>query len=330
MKNLIIKTLIIPIILFSIYGCEENFSPKTEKKEALFLYSFLKANDAPPPAPAIKQVVVITKVYDVDGFDPMLNTIDPTIKDALVSLTIDNQLNTLTLDSVATDYQNRTQQYFYSTYASVQSYDSLIVSAKLSNGKTLTGKTRSPKYLNFEFSYPYNHGFTTNLNQVIPVYSWTITWYNNNPMHLLFPRMLIKYQQNINGTKVTKSIVVPTSMIDRNGAKEPYYTEYMKSNSVSYNFDAVDYAMTKLSEGNPNKSDYTLLGLYFDIVELDLPLTNYYSATNGYLDAYSIRSDANIYSNISGGYGVFGSMFTSSFYKELDKTYVESFGYQKF
>lgn len=329
MKNISIKLFLVFFISFGFWGCEENFSPKTETKETLFLYSFLKANDVPPPAPAIKQVVVITKVYDVEGYDPMLNTVDPTIKDAQVTLTIDNLKNTLTLDSVATDYQNRRQQYFYSAYLSVQSYDSLIVSAKLSNGKTLTGKTRAPKYLNFEFSYPYNHGFTTNLNQIIPVYSWTITWYNNNPMHLLFPRMLIKYQQNIGGTKVTKSILVPTSIINRNGIKEPYYTEYLKTNNLSYSFDAVDYAMTKLSEGNPNKADYTLLGLYFDIVELDLPLTNYYSATNGYLDAYSIRSDANIYSNISGGFGVFGSMFTSSFYKELDKTYVESFGYQK-
>lgn len=329
MKNLKIKILLLPILLFIAFGCDENFSPKTEKKDAIFIYSFLKANDTPPPAPPIKQVVVITKIYDVDGFDPMLNTIDPTIKDATVTITVGNSPYICKLDSVATDYQNRKQQYFYSAYLSIQSYDSLIVTAKLSNGKTLTGKTRTPKYLNFEFSYPYPHGFTANLNQVIPVYSWTISWNNNNPMHLLFPRMLIKYQQNISGNNVTKSIVVPTSLINKNGVNEPYYTEYLRGNSISYSFDAFNYAMAKISEGNPNKSDYTLLGLYFDLVEFDFPLTNYYSATNGYLDSYSIRSDANIYSNISGGYGVVGSMFTSSFYKELDKYYVESFGYKK-
>ncbi|HPN36980.1 MAG TPA: hypothetical protein PL041_01165 [Melioribacteraceae bacterium] len=329
MKNLLIKLSVIFILIFVLLGCEENFSPKTEKKDAIFLYAFIKANDAPPPAPAVKQVVVITKVYDVEGFDPMINNVDPTIKNAVVTLTVSNRANNLTLDSVASDYQNRRQQYFYSGYVGVQSYDSIIIAAKLSNGKTLSGKTRTPKYLNFEFSYPYNHGFTTNLNQVIPVNSWTVTWFNNNPMHLLFPRLLIKYKQNLGSSTVTKSIIVPNSLINRNGIKEPIYTEYFKANGITYNFDAVDYAMAKLSEGNPNKSDYTLMGLYFDIVELDLPLTNYYSATNGYLDAYSIRADANIYTNISGGYGVFGAMFTSSFYKELDINYVESFGYQK-
>lgn len=324
MKSLNIKILIIFAFSFFAVACEENFSPKTETKDGFFLYSILTADDSPYSK---KQIAIITKIYDVNNFDPNTNTIDPTIIDATVTLTVGNETYKMILDSVAIDYQNRAKQYLYSVKAKISSYDSLNISAKLSNGKVLVGKTRAPKYLSFDFSYPYNHGFTTNLNQVIPVYSWTIYWNNYNPTHLLFPQMLIVYTQNVNGTKVNKSIEVPIKMFTRNGIKEPYYVNYISQFQLSYDFEAFDYAMTKLSEGNPNKSDYTILYLDFKIAEFDLPLTNYYSATNGYLDSYSIRTDNNLYSNISGGYGVVGSKFINGFTKEFDKYYVKSFGY---
>ncbi len=324
MKNAYIKSIIIVVFSFLILACEENFSPKTETKDALFFYSILTADDLPYTK---KQIAIITKIYDVNNFDPNTNNIDPTIKDAIVNLTVGNVSYKMTLDSVAIDYQNRAKQYLYSVKAKISSYDSLTVTAKLNNGKTLVGKTRAPKYLSFDFSYPYNHGFTAKLNQVIPVYSWTIYWNNYNPTHLLFPKMLIVYKQNINGTNVNKSIEVPIKMFTRNGTKEPYYVNYISQFQISYDFEAFDYAMAKLSEGNTNKSDYTILYLDFKIAEFDLPLTNYYSATNGYLDSYSIRTDNNIYSNVSGGYGVVGAKFINGFTKEFDKYYVQSFGY---
>ncbi len=324
MKNLSIKLFLVFLISFVFWGCEENFSPKTETKETIFLYGILKADDTPYPS---TQIAVLTKVYDVDGFDPSNNTIDPTIKDATVTLTIGNRQIVLNQDSIKTNYQNRTKQFFYSTSAKIYSYDSLSLSAKLKNGKTLIGRTRTPKYLGFEFSYPYNHGFTTNLNQVIPVNSWTIIWSNSNSQHLLFPKMLIVYNKRVNGEFIQNSIEVPIKLITRNGVKEPYYATYMYGYEIAYSFEAFDYAMAKLSDGDTDKANYTIIGLDFSIVEFDSPLTSYYSVTNGYLDEYSIRSDLNIYSNVSGGYGIVGAMFTSGFTKNVDVQYISSFGY---
>ncbi len=321
-QNIYLTLIFVSAVLLS--SCEENFSPKTEVANRTFLFSVISADDTPYSS---TQFVVINKVYDVDGFDPSTNNTDPTITNAVVTLKIYNKTYTLSLDSVAVNNAYLTKQYFYAINAKVNSYDTLIVTARLADGKGLSSHTRAPKYLNFTYSYPFNHGFTTNLNQVIPVYAWTISWTNSDRQHLLFPKMQISYLQNVNGTSVLKYIDVPNKYITRNGKKEAYYEPYTREEFVSYDFEAVDSTMAKISEGDSDKSNYTILGLSFKLVEYDTPLSNYYSSTNGYLDSYSVRSDESIYSNISGGYGIFGSQFTNSFTKDIDPVYIRSFGY---
>ncbi|MFH0735645.1 MAG: hypothetical protein V1773_14000 [bacterium] len=324
MKNLIYPILLSICFSFLLISCEENFSPKTEIVEKQFLYGIITADDQTNPQ---KQYVVLSEIYDVEGYDPSTSQINHNIKDAVVTIKVNNRSSILTPDSITTNDPNKPKQYIYSADMKINSYDSIMISAVLPSGRVLSSRTRVPKYVNLTFSYPFNHGLTTNLNQVIPVYSWTIYWTNPERLHLLFPKLQIQYYQKINGIEVFKTIEVPNKYITRNNKKEPYYITYTRGEEVSYDFEAIDYAMTNLSAGDSAKSNYRIVNLLFQLNEFDAPLSNYYSSTNGYLDAYSVRSDESVYNNVSGGGGVFGSKFINNYIKDLDGPYVKSFGY---
>ena len=71
-----------------------------------------------------------------------------------------------------------------------------------------------------------------------------------------------------------------------------------------------------------------MLHVIFEATEYDAPLSNYYSSVNGFLDNFSLRLDEQVFSNITGGFGVFGTYFTSLYQVEMDSRYVTSYGYR--
>ncbi len=324
MKKIIFNILVCAFVSLILISCEENFSPKTEIKDKQFLYGIITADDQPYSQ---KQYVVLNEVYDVDGYDPSTSQTSHDIKNAVVTLKVNNRSYTLTPETITTNNPDRPEQYIYSIDMKINSYDSVMIFATLPSGKGLSSKTRVPKYVNLTFSYPFNHGLTTNLNQVVPINSWSIYWTNPERLHLLFPRLRIEYYQTVNGVEVFKTADVPNKLIMRNNNKEPYFTTYTRGEEVSYDFDAIDYAMAKISEGDTAKSNYLIVDLLFQLNEFDGPLSNYYSSTNGYLDAYSVRSDVSVFNNVSGGAGLFGSKFINNYIKEVDALYIRSFGY---
>jgi hypothetical protein len=72
----------------------------------------------------------------------------------------------------------------------------------------------------------------------------------------------------------------------------------------------------------------TVIHIVFDLTEFDFALSRYYASVNGYLDRYSVWTNESIYSNVSGGIGIFGSRMDSKYSYPMDRKYVESFGYR--
>ena len=75
----IISLIFCVLISIVIISCEKGFEPKAEFREDYFLYSVINADTN-------YQTVILSKSYDVEGFNPLNNEIDPDIKDAEVTL----------------------------------------------------------------------------------------------------------------------------------------------------------------------------------------------------------------------------------------------------
>ena len=115
---------------------------------------------------------------------------------------------------------------------------------------------------------------------------------------------------------------------DLTDVNEQAYPGYTYDSSVSYDYSAIDTAMARISQGDTSKSSYIFRYIYFSVMDFDEELSKYYSSAHGSLDAYSIRLDESVYSNIKGGIGIFGSKHAVGTFWSLDPNYIHQFGYK--
>jgi hypothetical protein len=320
MKNLITAAaLLLSLISFS---CEEDFNPKADFKQKYVLWSVINADYRYLDT---RHSVILSRLYNVDGYDPSVNTIDPVITGADVRLYADDVEYLLEQDTTIRRDTSRytTPIIYYRTINPVKLRfaSKLRVSAKLPTGEILRSETRLPVNQGLEFSDEFPGGVTTLFREMAN--SWTV-WWSSEPNHLFFPRLTIRYTKKENDTTtVLKTLQVPL----RYNGSTPHYPDYTLEQSVNFSFDAIDSAMAKISEGDSDKSKYFVQSFVFDLLEMDSPFSNYYSSINGYLDNYSVRLDEMIYSNISGGIGIFGSTFLISRVIPVSDAYAKKFGY---
>jgi len=134
----------------------------------------------------------------------------------------------------------------------------------------------------------------------------------------------------LTGTKrrTLMSIVVPMNYSQYNGSYEPVYPGPLTSGYYRVDLATVSKAMELISGGDPSKSNYQMNGCDFEILSLDGNLSAYYNATARGQDLFSIKLSETDYSNISGGYGVFGVYMKTTAVSFFNSTYVKNFGYR--
>jgi hypothetical protein len=64
---------------------------------------------------------------------------------------------------------------------------------------------------------------------------------------------------------------------------------------------------------------FRLTSATFILTQVEANLYNYYSLANGFLDPYSVREDQPDFSNIVGGFGVFGAIVEDSVVVDIPK-----------
>ena len=135
--------LVLAVLTLVECGCDHSFNPKEEFQERYVLQCFIQPGTV---------TAVLAKTYDVDGFDPSTNTIDPAISGAEVVLTINQKpfylQGNLRVNPDTSRYQ--TKQWVYSKVISAVAPDAeVILTAKLPNGKTLSARTVAPNNRTF-------------------------------------------------------------------------------------------------------------------------------------------------------------------------------------
>jgi hypothetical protein len=220
------------------------------------------------------------------------------------------------------------QTFYYGQAIQLYSGDTMTITAKLKNGTILKSGTKVPRYLYYESSIPFPRGFTTDVDLFKYGKVWSFYW-SSQELNLCFPKMTIYYSKlDTSNRERSGSIEVPLKIIDRNGVPTPIYPSANREESANYDLSCFDWAMNKISEGESNKSLFRAVHIIFSTTEYDAPLSFYYSSVNGFLDNFSLRLDEQVFSNVAGGYGIFGTYFTTNYQEEFDSRYVEKFGYR--
>ncbi len=308
-------------------GCEEVFNPKMPFESKPVLYCIVSGSIYGPGA----QEAILMRTYDVGGFDPNRNRVDPTVHGARVWLTLgsnDYPMVETVLGSSELNRYGTPQAVYHARRVPIVSGSRLTITAEYPTGERLRAETTVPRFLYFDQSYRFPSGLTTTLNRLNTGKAWTLSWVAPDD-HLFQPELSLQYYVQVDSlTRQYGSIEIPLRFVQDGGSVIPVYpADYTYEHSCSYEFGSFDWAMAKISEGDPDKGRYTVLGLTFSVVAYDGHLSRYYSSVHGSLDEFSVRVDETTYTNLNGGIGIFGSLMDSFFQYDVDRLYIQSFGY---
>ncbi len=320
MKNLITKIFSVTVLSILSLSCQEDFNPKTDFKEQYVLNCYIDLDYDYYQFTVI--YANVTKLYDVNGLDPSQYKLNPFIHGAQIYLSYRNDSYLLKQDTNGVIAKRPPPIPLYKFYylAKLQNiYPNypVYLTAKMPDGKVLNAKTQLLEGLQLGFSYNYLHGFTTKINRFLFGHSFSIDW-GQADGHLFFPRMQISYQRTDSANIFYED--VPYTFVINNGVRQPVYPSYTSADSILYDFSAIDSTMSKIAHSK-NFKNFTG-NITFQLIEMDTPLSKYYESIQGNIDTYSISLDQFVYSNISGGLGIFGSRRIISKSWSLDPNYI--------
>ena len=311
------------VSLFIFSSCEDEFTPKTSVEDQYVLYA---VNETGYKAKGLN-VIKLSRVYNIDGYDLSKYNIEPV----------------LNADVVVT-YRGREYQYCENRgrYSKEASYidtahdgsffsnpgEEIKIKATLPNGKVISAKSMTLYWNYLTFSFLLSNGFTTKINHFLWGNSFDISWFSNKTNNLFIPSLKLYYSELQGGTELIKYKEIPTQFIKRNNALEPIFPSCQYGKSVSFDYNAIDSVVAGISEGISNKSKIRLCYLEVGLIEYNKDLSDYYSSIHGFTDRFSIRLDDRIYSNISGGIGIFGTSNKVIQQVYFNPEYPEMFGYK--
>jgi hypothetical protein len=309
-----IVTLILPIVI----SCEVEFDPFGEWQDRYALTCILSSETE-------YQITVLTKGYRPGGYDPYSYTNDPSVFAADIRVWYNDSVfifRDTTVVRENTSRYNTPFHYYYCNEFHININEPIEVEVLLTNGKRLRSASLTSRQINFD----------DDSDVLIPPVSSNIIqvfWDQQSEGTFFQPILSFNYLQNENGVIVEKNKVVPIKYVQKNGELVPVYPSASASPNVVYEMDAITRSLQEISEGDPQKQNYTIYQrLDFKVKAYDLPASRYVSSTSGSTDDLTVTVDVPDYTNVEGGLGIFGS-YVSRTYDRLrfQQNYIESFGY---
>jgi hypothetical protein len=320
------KAIIAGLVLLTIFivSCKDDFNPFGEMKQRYVLNCVIRSDTS-------YQVLTLTHSYTSADFDPYSNTADEAIKGAVIKLWEGNDKVTSFSDTtIARDPASLYKTPYTIYHARGIQPDAgtlLALEATLPNGKKLTASGTVPQKPVF---VKLGHG--GNGDTIVPPVAkdyvqaqWGRLAPPKGTMYL--PRMYIVYKVSVNGVEVRKIKLVPKEYLTSNGVE---YAEYPGMSSVPWltiDMSVIERCLAEISQGDSDKEKYKIYSIVVDVLSLDNNLSTYCNATNKNNDPYSIKPIETEYTNITGGYGVFGISYLTSTIIDISAPYVRTFGY---
>ncbi len=317
MKKLMRITAFLIVALILTY-CEADFSPKGEFSERYSLNSII-ANDT------TTQIVTLYQSYDVEGLDPFQNDKDNFISDCFVRIWRNNDevyiLKENTIDRTDTSrYKDQANFYFTDSFQP-KANEEIIIEALLPNGRRLKSSTRLPELPSKDLSLS-DLSIPPEFKDFV-----RIGWSEVGSSLIYAPNITIVYFKKEGSSKIRKVKRVPLNYIEVDGALVPNYPLPSKTRYLDIEMSSIDKAMREISLGDTLKTHYTILSTIVEVLVYDRNLSGYYSSTGRIADSYSIRLDDTDFTNVEGGFGVFGSYVKAFLTLKFEEDYILSFGY---
>jgi hypothetical protein len=307
----IFKLLILHILVLTFISCEEDFNPYGDYQEKFAFTCILKNDDN-------FQTATLVRSY-------LTTPSDPSVIGADVRVWYNDSVFVFRDSSVArtdTSRYNTPFSFYYNKNFRVVSDKLIELEVLLPNGKRLRSSSVTPKTITFNDD---SEVLISPVGSNIVQFFW-----NTFDTGIYFsPRLAIRYKQNVNGEIIEKIKVVPVEYVDHNGVLTPVFPSPTSSPAIVYQLDAVTKALEEISEGDPDKQNYSVLQkVSFSVTAFDLPVSKYISSTGGSFDDLTVSVDVADYTNIEGGFGLFGSYSKKNYIRlRFLQNYIESFGY---
>jgi len=303
---------------FVLISCEEDFNPYGDYFERFAFTCVLKSEQN-------YQTATLFKSYRPDGYDPNTYTEDPSVIGADIRVWYNDSVFVFRDSSVARVDTSRYKtpfRFYYNDKFKVGNRKTIELEVLLPNGKRLRSSSVTPGQIQFD----------DDSDALIPAGSSSIVqviWNELDEGTFFSPRMTIRYKQNINGEIVDMTKDVPYRYVNQGGSEIPVYPPSSALAAVVYDLSAITKALEEISAGDPNKQNYSVhQKIIFTTAAFDLPTSRYVSSTGGTIDDLTFNVDVSDYTNIEGGFGLFGS-YSKRDYTRLRfmEDYIESFGY---
>ena len=326
--------LILPVILFLFFeSCRNDFNINAPYQDVYVLNCILRNNDS------VQYAIISKNDYTENGAPPASASTAQNIKGANVEIYYNDSVFVMRDTTIQTaDSGNITQvNCYYTKNLIIKPGMTIRIKATTQDGQILQSTIRVPV---ISFSK-----FSTTFPQVMqppdvpvpgyqekPSYSWNWTGgAGDNSSILSLPQLEIYYRKFEAGSYVDKKILVPLALYftyDEYGNEIPTNVELSFNNFCITTLENVNKTMQEISGNDPNKSDYIITKVLFNVIGLDPDLSKFYSAYNTFNEDFSIKLRQTDYSNIEGGKGIFGVVYNFSKSLAVDSLYVKSFGYQ--
>ena len=318
--------MVLPVILFIFFeSCKDDFSINAPYEDVYTLNCILR-NDYP-----IQYAIISKNVYTENGAPSAQNNIDQNIRGANIKIYYNDSVFIMRDTTIQlADSGNIVQvNCYYTTNLSIQPGKFISIEAAVPDGKILKSITQVPDiYYDFAANFPLYYGGYP----IVPEYAWSFSddkGRNNNI--LSYPQLEIYYEKYEGGTYIEKKTLVPLSYYPYIGESRMLFSSGVELSVYNYCYSSVESinkTMQEISGDDPNKKNYKITKVLFNVFSLDADLSRYYSAYNTYIESFTIKLRQTDYSNIEGGKGIFGAVYKFSLPLSIDRIYIQSFGYQ--
>lgn len=309
--------LLFSVLLLTLSSCDQSLNPKGNYYEKYVLNCILSGDTT-------YQVAVISHSYEVNGFDPYKNTTDPALTGADLRLWYNDSVYVFrdsTVTRLGKSRYDDSLKIYYLKNIHIDFNKPIEIEALLPNGRRLKSSTTSAKEIIFDNDIS---------SKVIPPVNSTldlVQWNQDDQTAFYLPRFIVTYYKKVNGVPEKHTIEIPIRYVQQNGVYVPVYATASAQTSVVYDPDIIKRALLSISEGDPDKNNYSvLISNQVNVLALDENLVRYYSANNQD-NNFTVRLDENDFSNIDGGFGVFGSYVLKSYTLRFVPEFITELGY---
>ncbi len=307
------------MLLSLLFSCEESFSPKGEFEDDYALNCIIRYD-------TLFQIASLLSSFDVDGYDPSMNKENSAYLGADIRLWYKDTVYIFKDSSVINlSFPDSLLHFYYLDNFKPDDdvHGELIeIEALLKDGKRLKASCYTPGRIRF------NNTETSSTIPAVNTPTVNIIWDSEDESNYFHGRIKVKYFETEGGVVEEKWFELPYTLTNDNDEVIPIYNVPSRASIHAYSISAINYAFDKISEGNENKRNYKISNTAIvEVLSIEENLSNYYSSSLED-NIFTVRLNQTDYTNVEGGFGIFGSLRKEVRKILIQASYIESFGYE--